>query len=67
MPARGVTGAVLLCLLLVASEVRAQEEVTGQVWIDYLTDWHVTSRHLVELEVGPGETVITSATMRGKF
>lgn len=53
MRRRRVIGTVLFCLLLVSSEAQAQEEVTGQVWVDYITDWYVTSQHLVELEVGP--------------
>ena len=48
-----------LCVVVLAgvhfmpSRTSAQEEVTGQVWVDYLTDWYVTSHHLLELEVGP--------------
>ena len=45
--------ALLLAALWVPASVNAQEDVTGQVWVDYLTDWYVTSQHLVELEVGP--------------
>lgn len=39
--------------LLAPSQVRAQEDVTGQVWVDFLTDYYVHSNHLLELEVGP--------------
>ena len=40
--------------LLLPAQLNAQEaEVTGQAWVDFLTDWYVTSEHLVELEVGP--------------
>lgn len=63
--------ALLLAALWVPASVNAQEDVTGQVWVDYLTDWYVTSQHLVELEVGPktlfsggqwwGELTITPA------
>lgn len=40
-------------VLFAPSQIDAQEQVTGQVWVDYLTDWYVTSHHLLELEVGP--------------
>ena len=45
--------ATLTCASMVPASVVAQEEVTGQAWVDYLTDWYVTSQHLLELEVGP--------------
>ena len=45
--------AALLAALIVSAPVEAQEEVTGQVWVDFLTDWYVNSHHLLELEVGP--------------
>jgi len=44
---------VLTVALVVPAPLDAQEDVTGQIWVDYLTDWYVTSEHLVELEVGP--------------
>ena len=39
-------------VLFAPSQLDAQEQVTCQVWVDYLTDWYVTSQHLLELEVG---------------
>ena len=44
--------AVLAGALLWPMNLSAQEDVTGQVWVDFLTDWYVTSNHLIELEVG---------------
>ena len=44
---------MLAAALLWPARIDAQEEVTGQVWVDFLTDWYVTSHHLLELEVGP--------------
>lgn len=45
--------AILIGGLAVPRQLGAQEAVTGQVWVDFLTDWYVTSDHLLELEVGP--------------
>ena len=45
--------AVLAGALVWPANLSAQEDVTGQVWVDFLTDWYVTSHHLLELEVGP--------------
>ena len=45
--------AALAGALLFPAALDAQEEVTGQVWVDFLTDYYVHSNHLLELEVGP--------------
>ena len=45
--------ALLIVCSIIPRQLDAQEEVTGQVWVDFLTDWYVTSHHLLELEVGP--------------
>ena len=48
-----LAAAVLISALVLPAPLQAQEEVTGQIWVDFLTDWYVTSHHLLELEVGP--------------
>jgi hypothetical protein len=45
--------AALIAAMLVPAPLEAQEEVTGQAWVDFVTDWYVRSHHLLELEVGP--------------
>lgn len=50
---RQFAAVVLVGGLLIPASTGAQEDVTGQVWVDFLTDWYVTSHHLLELEVGP--------------
>ena len=45
--------AVLLVIALTPVSARAQADVTGQVWVDFLTDYYVHSNHLIELEIGP--------------
>ena len=45
--------AALVGGLTVPGSLHAQEDVTGQAWVDFLTDYYVHSNHLVELEIGP--------------
>ena len=45
--------AVLVGGLLASVQAQGQEDVTGQAWLDFLTDYYVHSNHLLELEVGP--------------
>lgn len=53
MRCASAVGAVLVGCSLSAPPAAAQDDVTGQAWVDFLTDWYVTSHHLVELEIGP--------------
>ncbi len=48
-----LAAAALVGALMMATPLRAQDAVTGQVWTDFLLDWYVRGDHLVEFELGP--------------
>lgn len=44
---------VLAGSLILPARLHAQEDVTGQAWVDFLTGYHVHSNHLLKLKVEP--------------